>query len=399
MIALCVDDELLPLEALVRAVRKSPDIENVVFFDDEYDALEWAKNHPVDIAFLDIELHEMNGIELARRLVEYHPDLSVIFCTGYDQYALNVLSLHMDAGYLLKPFRSSQVQKEISHVKSKHPSGKSQLLSKDSENSQTVSIRLMGEFSITCGGKEITLLSSKMRKATSFLEYLILNYGVQIPKQRLINLFWSNYLYSNPDSAIKALVSRLRKTLSEIRPDLENCIVSDTGSYSFQVQPDMEIDVLTLRRLFSEMETEEKSFRQEELFRQIQQLYTGDLYFPGDFIGGETFVTDLHTQYLSAVRRYTGRLMADRKYQQVLEICRSVSMIDPFDEGLHMRIMEAQNALGHPEEAVKEYEKLRSLHRKHLNTEPSTEIREYYEALREASFSAKPNLPEESDRK
>ena len=119
MIALCVDDEVLPLNALARAVGKSPDIDSVFPFDDEIDALAWAEHHPVDIAFLDVQLHEINGIELAKKLAALHPDISIVFCTGYEKYAVNAIGLHMDAGYLVKPFRASQVQDEINHIKEK----------------------------------------------------------------------------------------------------------------------------------------------------------------------------------------------------------------------------------------------------------------------------------------
>ncbi len=121
MIALCVDDEMLLLRHLKRTVSKSPDISKAVAFDDELDALAWARKNPFDIAFLDIELHSMNGLTLATRLKEIQPDISVVFCTGYPQYAVEVLGLHMDSGYLVKPIEYEDVQKEIDHIRLLHP--------------------------------------------------------------------------------------------------------------------------------------------------------------------------------------------------------------------------------------------------------------------------------------
>ena len=384
MFALCVDDENLTLQSLVRAVQKSPDIDGVMGFDDEIDALDWAKDNPVDIAFLDIELHEMNGIELAKRLAELHPDISVIFCTGYEQYALNAIRLHMDAGYLVKPFRASHVQEEIDHVVRKKGGGPSPApitrLS-PGQTKNTVMIRMMGEFSITINGKSNTLLWSKMKKGAVFLEYLILNYGIQVPKQRLISLFWSDYLYSNPDSAIKALVSRLRKALDEIRDDLENCIVSETGSYSFRLLPDMFVDVLRIQEILRLLPGEKDPQKREELFRELMTLYTGDLYLPGDTVDGNAYIFDLHFRFLAAVNSHTDELMEQKNYPQVIEICKQASQIDPFDETLRMRIMTAYKESGHPEEAQEEYHRLRALHKKHLNTEPSEDMQKFYQEL------------------
>ena len=119
MIAICVDDEYLLLRALKRAVEKSPDIIAVEIFEDEYDALNWARVHPFDIAFLDIRMHEMNGMQLAEELKKIRPDAGIVFCTGYRDYAIEAMNLHLDCGYLVKPVDAALVQKEISHVKSR----------------------------------------------------------------------------------------------------------------------------------------------------------------------------------------------------------------------------------------------------------------------------------------
>jgi len=119
MVAVCVDDERLPLEALKRAVEKSPDIGEVYAFEDEGEALSWCREHQADIAFLDIELHEMNGLDLAREMLAVLPELAVVFCTGYVRYALPALQMHRDVCYLVKPFRASQVQAEIDYIKSR----------------------------------------------------------------------------------------------------------------------------------------------------------------------------------------------------------------------------------------------------------------------------------------
>lgn len=115
MIALCIDDEPIMLALLKEAVAASPDIEEVYAFEEEADALAWAQTHSFDVAFLDIELHDMTGTEVARRLRKNAPYLPVIFCTGYAEYALEAVQLHAD-GYLLKPIAAEDVQKELDRI-------------------------------------------------------------------------------------------------------------------------------------------------------------------------------------------------------------------------------------------------------------------------------------------
>ena len=115
MTALCVDDEPIMLALLQKAVEASPDIDEVVAFGKTNDALAWAETHHFDVAFLDVELHGINGTEIACRLRERFPYLPIIFCTGYAEYALDAYRLHAD-GYLLKPIHAEDVQNELDRL-------------------------------------------------------------------------------------------------------------------------------------------------------------------------------------------------------------------------------------------------------------------------------------------
>lgn len=119
MIAICVDDEPILLGRLDKVVAASPDIEHVEKFANELDALDFAARHAFDLAFLDIELHEMDGVDVAQRLREINPNCGIIFCTGHANYAVKAISQVLVDGYLLKPIRANAVQREIDRLKAR----------------------------------------------------------------------------------------------------------------------------------------------------------------------------------------------------------------------------------------------------------------------------------------
>ena len=88
MIAIAVDDEPLMLRALVSAVSSSPDISEVVQFSDCKKALEYIKENVVNIAFLDVNMRGMGGLALAEKIIFYRPNCKIVFCTGYEEYAV-----------------------------------------------------------------------------------------------------------------------------------------------------------------------------------------------------------------------------------------------------------------------------------------------------------------------
>ena len=102
MIAIAVDDEALMLGALVKAITASPDIEEVTKFSVCEEALKFVKENPVDIAFLDINMRGMGGLVLAEKILSACPDCKIVFCTGYEEYAVSAFKLHA-SGYLMKP--------------------------------------------------------------------------------------------------------------------------------------------------------------------------------------------------------------------------------------------------------------------------------------------------------
>lgn len=116
MIAIAVDDEHPMLQALAEAVEASPDIRQLYTFSSCSSALKWMESNAVDVAFLDISMRGMGGLALAEKIGQLQPSCKIVFCTGYEQYALDAIQLRC-SGYLMKPITARAVQKELDHIK------------------------------------------------------------------------------------------------------------------------------------------------------------------------------------------------------------------------------------------------------------------------------------------
>ena len=100
---IAVDDEPLALGLVSSFVEKTPFLELAGRFGSAVEALKYLHENPgvVELAFLDIQMQELNGLELARVLGPGGP--RVIFTTAFSQYALD--GYRVDAlDYLVKPF-------------------------------------------------------------------------------------------------------------------------------------------------------------------------------------------------------------------------------------------------------------------------------------------------------
>lgn len=96
---LIIDDEPLAGQLLADYVAKAPGLHLAAVFTDPIKALHYLRKHTVDVLFLDVQMPELNGLQVARIVGD---QCQVILTTAYDQYALDGYSLNV-VDYLLKP--------------------------------------------------------------------------------------------------------------------------------------------------------------------------------------------------------------------------------------------------------------------------------------------------------
>ena len=214
MKAITVDDEIYMLETLQEAVSASNDIEMVEAFSSCSAALEYAAENHIDIAFLDINMRGIGGLGLAEKLLEMQPRCKIVFCTGYEEYAVSAFQLHV-SGYLMKPITKEAVQKEIDHIKGIKATEK------------LLTIQCFGNFEVFYNGE---ILPFKRTKAKEFLAVLIDRKGAGMTaKQISAILFHDNTDDTKNTAYLRQLVLDLKNTLKSIRA--EEVLRHDTPYY------------------------------------------------------------------------------------------------------------------------------------------------------------------------
>lgn len=113
---LVVDDEYIALEGMVSQISEVVPNADVTGFRHTDEALLFARTRQPDIAFLDIEMREMSGVQFAEKLQELNPKINIIFTTGYEQYMKEAFGLGA-SGYLLKPVTTEMVREELARLR------------------------------------------------------------------------------------------------------------------------------------------------------------------------------------------------------------------------------------------------------------------------------------------
>jgi two-component SAPR family response regulator len=101
------------LEAAIREAKPDAD---VTAFRKQADLLEDANLNGCDVAFLDIHMRGMNGVEVAKRLKEISPKMNIIFVTGFSDYKGDAMDMKA-SGYIMKPVTAEEVKAELEDLR------------------------------------------------------------------------------------------------------------------------------------------------------------------------------------------------------------------------------------------------------------------------------------------
>jgi DNA-binding LytR/AlgR family response regulator len=117
------EDEILLRDALVQLLAEVwPELVVVAACDDGGSALEAIATHQPEVAFLDIRMPGLTGLEVAAALPQASPKTQAVFVTAYDQYAITAFEQGA-VDYLLKPVLRERLAATVQRIKARMESG------------------------------------------------------------------------------------------------------------------------------------------------------------------------------------------------------------------------------------------------------------------------------------
>ena len=179
MKAIIVDDEPIMLRSFKRNSAGIEGLELVEAFSYAEDAVDYAKENRVDLAFLDIEMPGMNGIECAKALRAIDPDILIVFISAYEKYLRDSNELGADY-YVIKPYKKETIERVMVRLR-------------PFEKKKEVYIRTFGRFTVLKNGNAVALSG----KAKEILALVVTKRGKEISNEEIYSTLWEDREYSN----------------------------------------------------------------------------------------------------------------------------------------------------------------------------------------------------------
>ena len=223
-----VDDERPALDKLMKLLQNSGMAELTGSFTKPLEALEFLKENRADAIFLDIEMPEMCGIELANHIIGLQERAAIVFVTAYNQYAVEAFRLNA-IDYIMKPVTVNRLEEALRKI-----------LEVKGLDFQTegINISCFGRFTVCKGIDDVKF---RTEKAEELLAFMIDRRGGFISRSEIIDILWADFDGERALIHFNTTLHYVKKALLQYGINIP--FTYDRGCYKFDIK-DLNCDYL-----------------------------------------------------------------------------------------------------------------------------------------------------------
>ncbi|QAA23755.1 response regulator [Sporolactobacillus terrae] len=354
MIAFVVDDEVLACRQLKTMLKATGCFEMIQTYTDPEQALDEAANRHPDVAFLDIEMPEMSGIELAARLQDNNTNIKVVFTTAFDEFAIKAFELNA-VDYLLKPIMKDRLKRTIERLLHER------YIKQEQAERETIS------FAIACfdhlkfyrmdkGKKVDVAVKWRTSKARELYAFLLSSHDRFVSKEALVDLLWPEADPNKAATHLYTTIYQVRKVLDKLA--FKQKIVKNDIGYSLTLAG-ASIDVEEWEARLERLHKLDRSTYQDHI--QAFNDYKGHYFEEYGYLWAEPERIRLCQLWLQHAHRLVDFLIKNNEDTEALAVCQKVDRIQPGDERNMKQEMTIYNKTGNVEGAIRIYERLKEV--------------------------------------
>lgn len=257
-------------------------------------------------------------------------------------------------------------------------------------------VTMFGHFSIshTTGGmtKTVTDQTTASQRLWAFLGYLICNRSTPVAQDQLIDALWNDAEIKDPFNTLKTLLHRTRRLLESIGiEDAKQVLLYRKGSYSWSNRVTFSIDTERFEQLYIEV--------LDSNAQKLPALLSAISLYGGTLLPKETQATWVITMRMYYQARFM-KLCAEAallleqegRFVDMIDVCRKALHEDPYDESIHLLLMQALTSNGSQQAAITHYTHVTQLFMEQLGVSPSEQLTSFYRKLLKSTNSVELDL-------
>lgn len=335
--AIIVDDELPSLYKLEKLLTSSELAEVSATFIKPADALTFLENNMVDAVFLDIDMPDMDGIELATRILDLRGHIAVIFVTAYNQYAVEAFRLNA-LDYLMKPVSLDRLKETLSRIMDR----------KSIVPMNELSVHCFGRFTVCSGVEEVRF---RTEKAEELLAFLIDSRSSFVSRGRMLDSLWEDFEGDRAVTHFNTTLHYVKKAL--LQHGIQLPILYDRGSYRLDTEG-IHCDYIEFCSFAEKHQT--ATWQNIQYFEEMLRLYTGEYLLGWEYpwVAGKRLM--LEEYFIMLVLEVAKYYLEIENYRISMKWLRIGLLHVPLHRELNYRLVEVLLHTNERIMAVKHYE-------------------------------------------
>ena len=360
--AIAVDDEKRALERFGRVIQGVEGIALRGSFIDPQGAIEYLQKENVDIAFLDIEMPGINGLEFAGQLLVVQPNLEIIFVTAYDKYALQAFQAQA-IGYLLKPVELGEIQKQVANILRRKTN-----MSQKPDGAALIA-ECFGQFLCYPGHPDQPNVRWRTQKAEELFALLLHFQGKPVAREIIMDTLW-------PQMDREKAAQNLYSTCHYIREALQDngfqaVFVRTRGGYQLMCDK-LHCDLLTFTQVIGDMR---KGLATLEMMEAASALYKGAYFDDRPYEWAVKTRAYFESEYCSLQFKLQEYYVAHGEPAKACTALKQVIYHNALVEEAYIRLIGLQIQLQDPASAVIVYQQYEQILMQELALKPPEHLR------------------------
>lgn len=358
--AIIVDDEWYISEEIGDMAVATGLIHVIKKYNNPLKVLEEIHETIPEVAFIDIEMPEIDGITLAERLLEIKPDLIIVFITSWNKYAVQAFEMNA-IDYIMKPIRPERFQRMVEKIKERYDI-------KRLVHAKNLRIKSFGGLETSIGDIPVKWGRSK---AEELFAFLLMNHNNYISKDSIIEHLWPDY---EPQKALQILqtsICRIRNVFSE----LEGMVTLDYNCSRYCLTlSNVDCDLIMVENNLSNYRQQDKNsvFRVEEAFLKYEQGFLEQQGYWWRMQKNE----ELRKKLIIIINDIITNEVNQSKDQG--RFLKYLTKLEPYNDDANYHLLMAYHNNGYDNEALNHYQWLKNILKEEYDTVPSDKINQIY---------------------
>ena len=371
MKVLLVDDEPAMLLAMRMLLAKIEGVTLVGCFHSAVEALAFIDGAEVDIAFLDIQLTEHNGLELARHMRAKDPGLDIVFTTSHTEFSMQAYDVY-PLDYMVKPINRKRLAQTIAMAATKRSTAVGSRIVTEAER---LTVRGIG--GLEAVSKKMGEVKWISRKSKELFAYLLANRGRPVHKARIIKDIFGHLPLTNAETYLNTAVYQSRKVLSEHGfREVIHCVQE---KYRLDLEQ-IDADFIRLEQELSRLKVIDATNAAAAV--ELEKEFSGELFEDAAYEWAIAEQEHLTNVYVSFASRLISWLSDSGQYREATRIAVRLVARNEFDEEANLLLIRLLAAMGDRKTLQEHEARYRQLLYEEMGLHPSPRLEQAYAQAR-----------------